>query len=178
MEIGLIAAMSRDLVIGANGELPPWKLPNDMKRFKEVTRGSAVLMGRKTWNSIPEKFRPLPGRLNIVLSRSPENFSTGGHNMVAKASSLIQGLEIAEENGWEKCFVIGGSQVYDNALFHRVVDKLYLTFVDVSYEGGVSGEVAYFPKFDQFGWKTVAEENFPADEKNSHGHTFLDLART
>lgn len=123
MAISLIWAQARNRVIGASGAIP-WHLPEDMAHFKALTMGSTVVMGRATWDSLPERFRPLPGRHNIVLTRQPE-WSVDG---VEAAASLDQALSAADD-----IWVIGGAAVYAAALPRA--DRVVLTEVDASYDG-------------------------------------------
>jgi dihydrofolate reductase len=122
--VGLIWAQAADGVIGDHGALP-WHLPEDLSRFRSLTMGSTVLMGRATWESLPEAVRPLPGRRNVVLSRRPGWGATGA--MVA--SSLEEALAASSEPIW----VIGGASVYLSALPHA--DVLEVTEVDGSFPG-------------------------------------------
>lgn len=121
----MVWAQSRDRVIGSNGALP-WHLPEDMRRFRELTSGDTVVMGRLTWESLPERFRPLPGRRNIVLSRDPSYDAAGAEVL----PSLTAALE-AVPDAW----VIGGAAVYREALPHAAL--VCITDVDVSVEGDV-----------------------------------------
>ena len=130
MEIILIAAMAANRVIGRKGDIP-WNIPGEQTRFKEITMGCSLLMGRKTWDSLG---RPLPGRRNIVVTRNPE-FRVPGAEVVY---SLEQGLALTE--GEEKVFVIGGAQLYQLALDRA--DTLILT----ELEQEVAGD-AFFPAF-------------------------------
>jgi dihydrofolate reductase len=143
--ITLIAAMSRNACIGKDGSLP-WRIPEDMAHFKEITMGHPVLMGRKTWESIPEKFRPLPGRQNIVVTRQdtytlPEN--------VERASSVEEALLM---HATEDIFVIGGAEVYRAAMDQA--DRLEITHVNQTVEGD-----AFFPDIDAAIWTEAARED-------------------
>lgn len=144
--ISLIAALGRHTrAIGKNNRLL-WQLPEDLKRFKELTHGHPVIMGRKTWDSLPERFRPLPGRTNIVVSRSPGVTASGA----IVAASLLDALEAAEgAPGADEVFVIGGGEMYRLAL--PLADRLYLTLVDDDSEGD-----AFFPAYDDF--TSIVEE--------------------
>jgi dihydrofolate reductase len=124
--IGLIWAQSRNGVIGRDGELP-WRIPEDMAHFRALTDGATVVMGRRTWESLPPKFRPLPGRQNVVLSRD-RGYDAPGAQVVA---TLAPALALA--NG--ECWVIGGAAVYREALAHA--DRLVITDVDGDYDGDV-----------------------------------------
>ncbi|UOX92119.1 dihydrofolate reductase [Amycolatopsis sp. FBCC-B4732] len=119
--IGLIWAQSANGVIGRDGELP-WHLPEDLKHFKSVTAGAAVLMGRRTWESLPPRFRPLPGRRNLVLSRTPQD---GAETF----PSLTSALAAVSGDVW----VIGGAAVYAAAL--PVADRIVVTEIRESFEG-------------------------------------------
>lgn len=130
MEKIIIAAVADDGAIGKGGSLP-WYLPEDLRHFKEVTMGHALVMGRKTFESIG---RALPGRMNIVLSRS--GFEAEG---TVPAASLDEAFRIAEEAGHEKCFIIGGALVYEQAL--PLADRLDITRVHVT----VPDADAFFP---------------------------------
>ena len=160
MLVSIIAAMDRNRLIGNNNQLP-WHLPADLAHFKRVTMGKPIIMGRKTYESIG---RPLPGRTNIVLTRSPD-FNAEG---VLIANSLQQALDyVAVE---EEVMVIGGSTIYELALPRA--DRLYLTYVEDSFEGD-----AWFPDFDLEQWSIVASEEHSADETNSSAYRFVAYAR-
>ena len=142
--LALIAACARGGVIGIENRLP-WHLPEDMKFFREATRGKPVIMGRKTWESLPAAFRPLPGRLNIVVSRNP-GFEAPGASVVA---SLPEALAAAGDA--EIAFVIGGAELYRQAL--PLADRLLLTEIDQAYDGD-----AFFPEFDRNTWTETARD--------------------
>ena len=142
--LALIAACARGGVIGIAKRLP-WHLPEDMKFFRETTRGKPVIMGRKTWESLPAAFRPLPGRVNIVVSRNP-GFEAPGASVVA---SLPEALAAAGDA--EIAFVIGGAELYRQAL--PLADRLLLTEIDQAYDGD-----AFFPEFDRNTWTETARD--------------------
>jgi dihydrofolate reductase len=121
--VSLIWAQARDGVIGADGALP-WHLPEDLRLFRERTTGSTVVMGRRTWESLPERFRPLPGRTNVVLTSDPDWYAEGAR----RADSVPEVLGEQDE-----LWVIGGGTVYDAFLPHA--DRLVVTHVDVLVEG-------------------------------------------
>lgn len=160
MKISLIAALSDDGVIGRNNALP-WRLPTDMKRFKKLTMGKPVIMGRKTWESIG---KPLSGRTNIIVSRDP-GFEASGCTVV---SSIVEALAEAEEV--KEVMVIGGSSVYEALL--PQADNLYLTYVHAAFEGDV-----HFPDIDMEDWRETSRKSFEADESNAHAYTFVTLRR-
>jgi dihydrofolate reductase len=144
MEKIIIAAVAENRVIGKDGEIP-WHIPEDLAHFKEKTTGSTVVMGRKTFQSLPDSFTPLPDRQNIVLTRSdfsPENES------VKLANSLDEAWEKARN---QKAYVIGGARVYEQTL--EEADKIVLTEIHEEYDGDT-----YFPKFSKENWKEVERE--------------------
>lgn len=131
LKLGLIWAQSRNGVIGASGSIP-WHLPEDLAHFRLTTEGSPVIMGRKTWQSLPERSRPLPSRENIVLSGRLGFEAPGAH----VARNLDEALEIAAQmSGSERAWVIGGARVYVEAI--ERADLLVVTQVDVEVEGDV-----------------------------------------
>lgn len=140
----LIAACARGGVIGIENRMP-WHLPEDMKFFREATRGKPVIMGRKTWESLPDAFRPLPGRLNIVVSRNPDFHAAGG----TVVGSLADALTAAGDA--ETAFVIGGAELYRQAL--PLADRLLLTEIDRDYAGD-----AFFPAFDIAEWHETSRD--------------------
>jgi dihydrofolate reductase len=154
--VSIIAAVADNGVIGRDGGLP-WHLPADLKRFKKLTTGHHMVMGRRTWDSIGR--RPLPGRPTIVVSRDPAFVAEGAR----VARSLEEALELAA--GADEVFIAGGQVIYREAL--PVADRVYLTRVHASFEGDT-----FFPAFDASAWRVVFEERHEADEKNPHAHTF------
>ena len=152
--ISLIVAASENGVIGRDGELP-WRQSDDLRRFKAVTMGKPIVMGRKTWESIG---RPLPGRQNIVVSRQP-GLDIEGADVVASASTAVDAAHDADE-----IMVIGGSEIY--ALFMPLASRVYLTRVHAHVEGD-----ARFPPLDDE-WRLVHEERHAADEHNDHDMSF------
>ena len=146
MRVNLIFARAANGVIGANGTLP-WHLPEDMVHFKAQTATAPVIMGRKTWDSLPAKFKPLPGRTNIVVTRQ-----AGWHEEGAQtASSLLDALSVAEQTQAADAWVIGGAQIYAEAepLAHRAV----ITEIHRDYEGD-----AYAPTMDA-DWKETSRSS-------------------
>lgn len=140
--ISLIAAVAKNRAIGKDGQLL-WHLPEDMRYFRETTRGKPVIMGRKTWESLPDSFRPLPGRKNIVISRNPSYDAAGG----TLVGSLEEALRQTEEN--EEVFVIGGADIYRQAL--PLAHRLYLTEVAQDFDAD-----AFFPEYRGSEWKEVS----------------------
>ena len=143
MKVSLIVAMDKNRGIGKNNDLM-WHLPNDMRFFKETTVNHIVVMGRKNYDSIPEKYRPLPNRRNVILTRNS--------NFKAKDCDVFNSLDDAlgaYEYGSEKTiFIIGGGQIYALALAQEVVDEMYITNVDGDYDADT-----FFPEFDESKWR-------------------------
>jgi dihydrofolate reductase len=166
MEISLVVAVADNLAIGREGNLL-WRLPKDMQYFKEVTWGHHVLMGRKTWESIPSKYRPLPGRVNIVISRN-NDFVAEGCKVV---KSVEEGIEFARLSGEQELMVIGGGEIYRQTLI--MADKIYLTKVHHTF---IDAD-AFFPEIKKEEWLTSKSEWNMADEKNQFDFEFVTLER-
>lgn len=162
MKLALIAALAQNRVVGIDNKLP-WHLPEDLKYFKRVTTGKAVVMGRKTYESIG---RPLPNRTNIVITRN-QDFTAPGIEVV---TSLEAALELAENisliNGVDEVMVIGGAQIYEATLPRA--DRLYLTHVHADVEGD-----AYFPNVNMNEWKELGREDYAASETNPYDYSFV-----
>jgi dihydrofolate reductase len=163
-KISVIAAIGKNRAIGKDNQLL-WQIPGDLPRFKSLTLGHPVIMGRKTWESIPEKFRPLPGRTNIVITRDSSYDAPGA----VLAQSFPEALSRARDaEGSEEIFAIGGQQVYECAL--PFATNLYLTLVDDEKEGD-----AFFPAYeDQFSNETLREER----EHEGLKYVWLNLERS
>ncbi|MFH1621418.1 MAG: dihydrofolate reductase [Patescibacteria group bacterium] len=142
--INIIVAIAKNNCIGKNGQLP-WHIPEDMKHFKELTNGKTVVMGRKTWESLPEKFRPLPDRLNVVVTRQAGYQVPVGVLVFPSLESALA----AYKN--DETFVIGGAQIYTQAL--PQTDRLYVTHVDQVIDGD-----AFFPAIDPLIWKELERD--------------------
>lgn len=164
MKISMIAAMGKNRVIGLDNKMP-WHLPADLQWFKKVTLGSPIIMGRKTYDSIG---RPLPGRLNIILSRN-KNLKIEGCSVVNSLDAAIQ-LAKESDNTKDEIFITGGSHLYNK--FVSKADRLYLTLIDEEFEGDT-----YFPDYTEFNWENVSEIFNSSDDKNPHSYTFLTLDR-
>lgn len=165
MNVSIVVAIAENNAIGRHGDLL-WKLPNDMKRFKEVTMGHHVFMGRKTYESIPEKFRPLAGRTNIILSRN-----TNIDERCKTVSSIEEAIAYARQNKENELMIIGGGELYKQAFPYA--DKIYLTIVHESFEDADT----FFPEIVGAEWLKEKEQHFPADEKHAYSYTFVDLCR-
>ena len=142
-EVVIIAAVARNRVIGKDNQLL-WNIPEDMAHFKTLTAGHTVVMGRKTWESLPPRFRPLPGRRNIVITRQPGYAAPGAE----VANSLENALKLASTAA--TVFIIGGEQIYTQAM--AVADRLEITEVDLKPEGD-----AWFPEIAAVDWEKTAK---------------------
>lgn len=166
MRLAIIVAQAENRTIGINNKLP-WHLPEDLKYFKQVTMAKPIIMGRKTYESIG---RPLPGRTNIVISRDSSYQREGirvVHSLEA-ARDLAESICVIE--GQDEAMVIGGSQIYVEAL--AACDRLYLTQVHADVEGD-----AHFPAFDMSEWQELGRETFASDERNPYNYSFIVLDR-
>ncbi|MGY4517029.1 dihydrofolate reductase [Lysobacter sp. HA18] len=163
MRISLVVAYDRNRAIGVDNQLP-WHLPDDLKRFKALTIGKPILMGRLTAESLG---RALPGRRNIVLTRSGRAPFDGMHAV----TSIDAALELARGDGATELAVIGGRGVFEATL--PIATTLHLTLVDTA----VPRADAYFPEFDAGQWREVAREHHPADAKHAFAFDFVDLER-
>ncbi|MCF6276899.1 MAG: dihydrofolate reductase [Candidatus Magasanikbacteria bacterium] len=143
--IALMSAVSENNCIGVSGDLP-WNIPGDMKLFKKYTTGNVVIMGRKTWESLPEKFRPLPNRKNIIITRQPDYKAP---EEVAVYSDIKKAIQ-AHKN--EKVFIIGGGEIYKQSI--DLADTLYITKVHRTIDVCDT----FFPKIDETKWKITEEE--------------------
>ncbi|MFT5321293.1 MAG: dihydrofolate reductase [Pseudohongiellaceae bacterium] len=164
MKISLVWAMAQNRVIGRNNNLP-WHLPEDLKYFKRITLGKPVIMGRKTYESIG---KPLPGRTNIVVTRNAD-FSAAGVktvNSLSAAKALCE--SIGEIDGISEAMVIGGAEIYTQAM--PVADRLYLTEVHANVDGDT-----FFPEFDRGLWQEIAREDFDASGPNPYAYSFITL---
>ena len=164
----LVAARGRNGVIGADGDLP-WRLSSDLKLFKDTTRGKPVIMGRKTWESLPR--RPLPGRLNIVVTRQP-GYRAGGEAHVCGdlGDALQAAFARANADRVEEVCVIGGAQIYAATL--DLADRLYLTDVAAEPAGDTR-----FPEIDAGAWTETRREAYEAGDGDDHAFVFRCLER-
>jgi dihydrofolate reductase len=159
MRISIIASVAENGVIGRGGKLP-WHLSDDLRRFKRLTTGHTIVMGRRTWESIG---RPLAGRRTIVVSRQLDfRIDAGG---VQVAASLDDALRMAQAAGEEEVFVAGGAELYREALPHAA--RMYFTRVHAQVDGDAS-----FPPYDPTQWRLVTTEHHAADAKNDYPFSF------
>ena len=163
MIIALIVAVAKDNVIGL-GNTIPWYCPEDLKYFKRTTMGFPVLMGRKTYESL--KVKPLPGRMNIVVTRDTQ-LNIPGCDMV---TSIDAGIIHAKSSGTEKLFIIGGADIYRQCI--SMATELYLTEVGIQIKGD-----KFFPVIDQTEWCLTQQDAFHADENNPHDMAFKVFLR-
>lgn len=157
--IAIIAALARNRVIGRGNRLP-WHLPDDLRHFKRLTLGRPIIMGRRTWESLPGL---LPDRTHLVVTRDPSYRADGA----VVVGSLDEALGAA---GGEEALVVGGAQLYALALPRA--SRLYLTLVDAEVEGDV-----FFPAIDPAAWREVAREPHAADERHAYPFAFVTLER-
>ena len=157
MKITLIAAVAENRVIGRDGGLP-WRLPDDLRRFKRRTQGHVVIMGRRTFESLAV---PLPNRSAIVVSRN-RDLDTGAATL---ANSLDEALDIARGRGENEVFILGGSEIYAMAL--PLADRIELTIVHAEIDGDT-----YFPEFDLAAWTITEDQRHEADDRHEHPFSF------
>jgi dihydrofolate reductase len=157
-----IVAMAENRVIGKNNQLP-WHLPADLKHFKDITTGNAILMGRKTFESIG---KPLPNRVNLILTRDAHYKKDG----CITVYTLEDAKNVAKMEGKSHIFIIGGAEVYHQ--FISQIEKIYLTIV----HGNIEGD-AFFPALDMTQWREIERKTHAADDKNQYSYSFLTLVR-
>ncbi len=160
--ITIIAAIGKNNALGKNNDLI-WHLPADLKRFKKITTGHTILMGRNTFESIG---KPLPNRTTIIITRNDNYFVED----CFIANSIEKAIEMAQKDN--RIFIIGGAQIYQQAMEQNLVDRLDITLVHQEFEADV-----YFPKIDLKIWKEVARENHKADEKNKYDYSFISYEK-
>lgn len=160
MKVSLIVAVSENNVIGKNNALP-WHLPTDMKYFRDTTMGHCVIMGRKNYDSIPLKYRPLEGRTNIIVTRQ-KDFKAEGCIVV---NSVEEALSEVKKKSETEVFIIGGADIFKQTI--DSADKIYYTKIYHSFDGDV-----FFPKIDVSKWKLTLQTDMKADEKNKYPFSF------
>ncbi len=159
--ITIIAAIANNNALGKDNDLI-WHLPADLKRFKKVTSGHFILMGRNTFESIG---KPLPNRTSVIITRNNDYFKDG----CLVANSIEEAVELSKE---EDVFIIGGAQIYKQAIEKGLVDQLDITIVHHDFEADV-----FFPEIDLNIWKEVSREDCKADEKNKYDYSFVSYKR-
>lgn len=160
--ITIIAAIGKNNELGKGNDLI-WHLPADLKRFKKVTSGHHIIMGRNTFESIG---KPLPNRTTIIITRNIAYTKEG----CLIVNSIEEAIELSKNNS--EVFIIGGAQIYKQAIESNLVDKLDITLVHENFEADV-----YFPKIDSSVWKEVSREDFIADEKNKYDYSFVSYVK-
>jgi dihydrofolate reductase len=166
MKVSLIVAVSENGVIGKDNDLI-WSLPKDMKFFKDTTMGHHVIMGRKNFESIPHKFRPLLNRTNIVITRQSDYKAEG----CVVVNSVEESLEIAKQNGETEPFIIGGGQIYKIALEQNLVDRIYLTRIHHTFAGDT-----FFPELNS-DWEEIKREDCFKDDNHKYDYSFIVLEK-
>ena len=156
--ITIIAAIAENNALGKDNDLI-WHLPADLKRFKKVTSGHHILMGRNTYESIG---KPLPNRTTVIITRNPAYKAEG----CIVVDSIEKAIEVAKDDA--QVYIIGGAQIYQQTIASNLVDQLDITKVHQAFEADV-----FFPEIDTAIWKEVAREDFKADEKNSYNYSFI-----
>lgn len=167
MKVSLIVAMDLDRGIGRDNDLM-WHLPNDMKFFKETTQNHVVVMGRKNYDSIPEKYRPLPNRENVVLTRNTE-FTAGNCPVFY---SLEECLKAYENESDRTVFIIGGGEIYRLALESNVIDEMFITHINHRY-----GADTFFPEFNLKEWNIETVQEQPKDDRHEASYTVVRYSR-
>ncbi len=152
LPLAMIAALADKRIIGLDNKMP-WHLPADLKHFKAMTLGKPIIMGRKTWDSLG---RPLPGRLNLVVSRQPDLQLEGAETFTSLDAALVRAEQWARGQGVDELMLIGGAQLYAQAL--PQAQRLYLTRIEASPEGD-----AFFPAYDEADWARIDSQPHPAD---------------
>jgi len=166
MKYALIVAMGKHREIGKDNNLL-WHLPKDMKFFKDTTNGHPVVMGRKNWESIPDKYRPLPGRQNIVVSRNTD-YTVEDASLITDIGDIKNTID----SEYSTCFIIGGAQIYQLALENNIIDEMYITQVHETFEADT-----FFPFVDWENWKDEEILDYKADDKNPHSFTITKYTR-
>jgi len=157
--VKLIVAKASNNIIGKDNDLI-WHLPADMRFFTQSTKGHIVIMGRRNWDSIPLKYRPLFGRINAVVTRN-KDFS---HSDCDVFHSIEDSIEYYQKNNPElDIYIIGGGQIYDYSIKNKLIDEMLITYIDQSYEGDT-----WFPEFNESDWLKEMIMDYKQDEKNPH----------
>jgi len=165
MVISFIAALSKNRVIGKNNDLP-WHLPDDMKYFMQTTKGHYSIMGRKNYDSIPEKFRPLPNRTNVVVTRQKDFIAPG----CMVVHSVEEGIETARKANEQEAFITGGAEIFKVGF--PFSQRLYLTEIDAEIEGDT-----YFPEWNAAQWSEMSRRHHPVDDRHVFAFDFVVYER-
>ena len=162
MTIAIMAAKAQNNVIGKDNDLV-WHLPADLKHFKKTTNGHYVIMGRKTFESLG---RPLPGRLNIVVTRNQDFYLEGA----IVVTGLQEALEFAKEQRQKLVFILGGGEIYRQSM--EVADVLFITEIHQAFDGDTT-----FPDISDNLWKEAERDDYPSDEENDYAYSFVKYIR-
>lgn len=165
MEIALIAAHAYNRVIGKGGQLP-WHLPADLRRFRQLTTGHHVLMGRKTWESIN---KPLKDRTLLIVTHQ-RDYRPPVEQGVVVVHSIEEGIELAKQRGETLLFIAGGAQIFQQTI--HIASRLYITLIEAQVEGDT-----YFPQYHTCEWLLVEEQIHPADKRHPYAFRFLVYVR-
>ncbi|RLD21954.1 MAG: dihydrofolate reductase [Bacteroidetes bacterium] len=165
MIISMIAAVAENKVIGKDNDLV-WRLPDDMKYFMETTKDHFIIMGRKNYESIPHKFRPLPNRTNIIVTRQTDYIADD----CIIVDTIEKAIDYTKENDQKEIFIIGGGQIYAQSL--DLANKLYITEIKEKFEGDT-----YFPPYDKCAWEEVSRIKHAKDEKHLQEFDFVIYER-
>jgi len=161
MIISMIAAMGRNRVIGRDNDLP-WHLPDDFKYFQQTTKGHYVIMGRKNWQSLPHKFKPLPERTNLIITRQ-QNFEAEGGQVF---NTLEDAIALPQNANEEEAFIIGGGEIYRMGLAYA--NRIYLTEINGDFEGSVT-----FPEFSKVEWIETSRVHHSVDDRHNFSFDFV-----
>ena len=164
--VNLVVAVAQNGVIGRDNQLI-WQLRDDMKFFKELTTGHIILTGRKNYESIPEKFRPLPNRLNCIMTRN-KDYQAPNCELFSDLAAWIEKFK----NDERELFVIGGGEIYRQAMELDVVDVMFLTHVKANPDGDT-----FFPEFDKSLWRSEVLDAFKQDDRNEYDFEILKYTR-
>lgn len=167
MKTVLIVAMDNKRGIGKNNDLM-WHLPSDMKFFKNSTKGHVVVMGRKNYESIPEKYRPLPGRENVVITRNT-SFNAEGCEIIHSLDELKDKYSVFDER---TLFIIGGGEIYRLAIEAGIIEEMYITHVNDNY-----GADTFFPQFELCEWNVETIQNQEVDEKHKSSFSIIKYTK-
>ena len=167
MIISIIAAVAENGIIGGNNKLP-WHLPLDMRFFMKTTEGHCIITGRRNYESIPEKFRPLRNRTNIVVTRQQSYAQETDELKIV--GSLEEGIEVARKLNEKELFIIGGGQIYKQSM--SLADRLYITEIKHQFDGDT-----YFPSYDPAKWEEVSRIVCKANQDNAYDMEFVVMER-
>jgi dihydrofolate reductase len=169
MRTTFVVARARNGVIGRDGRLP-WKLPSDLKLFRQLTLGRPVIMGRRTWESLG--IRPLPGRHNLVITRQLDYEAEGALVVHSLAAALAAARKLAEQDGADEIAIIGGGQIFAEALAADQVDRVYLSEVEIEADGDT-----VMPAFDRDRWRETARQVMPRGPRDEASFSLVTLDR-